>query len=116
MTANDFRAIQGDTYSIAGVTFAREAAKSLKGHPTSQTNEKLRETIAALEGWDGHLNAEARVAPLVSQMRLAFRSKIITGALGLERTRMYAWSNFDTSLDRIITTQPSDWLPPGVKR
>ena len=115
MTANDFRAIQGDTYSIAGVTFAREAAKSLKGHATSQTNEKLRETIAAFEGWDGHLNAEARVAPLVSQMRLAFRSKIITGALGLERTRMYAWSNFDTTLDRIITTQPSDWLPSGIK-
>jgi len=115
MTANDFRAILGDTYSIAGVTFAREAAKSLKGHATAQTNEKLRQTIAAFEAWDGHLNADAAVAPLVSQMRLAFRSKIITGALGLERTRMYAWSNFDTTLDRIITTQPSDWLPSGVK-
>ena len=115
ITANDFRAILGDTYSIAGVTFAREVVKSLKGHPTYQTDEKLRETIAAFEGWDGHLNADARVAPLVSQMRLAFRSKIITGALGLERTRIYAWSNFDTTLDRIITTQPSDWLPSGFK-
>ncbi|MCM3871361.1 MAG: penicillin acylase family protein, partial [Pyrinomonadaceae bacterium] len=115
LTADDFRAILGDTYSIAGVTFAREVAKSLKGHATYQTDEKLRETIAAFDGWDGHLNADARVAPLVSQMRLAFRSKIITGALGLERTKMYAWSNFDTTLDRIITTQPSDWLPPGVK-
>lgn len=115
MTANDFRAILGDTYSIAGVTFAREVAKSLKGHPTTQTNEKLRETIAAFEAWNGQLNAEARVAPLVSQMRLAFRSKIITGALGLERTRTFAWSNFDTTLDRIITTQPSDWLPSGFK-
>jgi penicillin G amidase len=113
MTANDFRAIQGDTYSIAAATFAREVAKSLKGHATAQSNEKLRETIAAFEGWDGHLNAEARVAPLVAQMRLAFRSKIINGALGLERARMFAWSNFDTTLDRIITTQPSDWLPSG---
>jgi penicillin amidase len=115
MTANDFRTILGDTYSLAGVTFARAAAQSLKGHPTSQTDEKLRQTIAAFEAWDGHLNAEAPVAPLVSQMRLAFRSKIITGALGLERTRTYAWSNFDTTLDRIITTQPSDWLPSGSK-
>jgi penicillin amidase len=115
MTANDFRAILGDTYSIAAATFAREAAKSLKGHATSQSNEKLRETIAAFEGWDGHLNAEARVAPLVAQMRLAFRSKIISGALGLERARSFAWSNFDTTLDRIITTQPGDWLPSDFK-
>ena len=115
MTANDFRAILGDTYSIAASTFAREAAKSLKGHTTSLSNEKLRETIAAFEGWDGRLNAEARVAPLVAQMRLAFRSKIINGALGPERASMFAWSNFDTTLDRIITTQPTDWLPSGFK-
>ena len=89
--------------------------RRLKGHATSQTNEKLRETIAAFEGWDGHLNAESRVAPLVAQMRLAFRSKIINGALGPERARLFAWSNFDTTLDRIITTQPSDWLPSGFK-
>ena len=114
-TADDFRAILGDTYSIAGASFAREAAKSLKGHATSQSNEKLRETIAAFEGWDGHLKAEARVAPLVAQMRLAFRSKIINGALGQERARVFAWSNFDTTLDRIITTQPGDWLPSGFK-
>ena len=115
MTANDFRAILGDTYSIAAATFAREAAKSLKGHATSRSNEKLRETIAAFEEWDGHLNAEARVAPLVAQMRLAFRSRIISEALGPERARLFAWSNFDTTLDRIITTQPSDWLPSGFK-
>jgi penicillin amidase len=115
MTANDFRAILGDTYSIAAATFAREAAKSLKGHAASQSNEKLRETIATFEAWDGHLKAEARVGPLVAQMRLAFRSKIINGAVGQERARVFAWSNFDTTLDRIITTQPSDWLPSGFK-
>ncbi|MDQ3667273.1 MAG: penicillin acylase family protein [Acidobacteriota bacterium] len=115
MTANDFRAILGDTYSIAAATFAREAAKSLKGHPASQSNKKLRESVAAFEGWDGHLNAEARAAPLVAQMRLAFRSKIVNGALGEERPRLFAWSNFDTTLDRIITTQPIDWLPSGFK-
>lgn len=115
MSANDFRAILGDTYSIAAATFAREAAKSLKRHATSQSSEKLRETIAAFEAWDGHLKSEARVAPLVAQMRLAFRSKIITGALGAERARLFAWSNFDSTLDRIIATQPSDWLPSSFK-
>ncbi|MBA3355010.1 MAG: penicillin acylase family protein [Pyrinomonadaceae bacterium] len=115
MSANDFRAILADTYSIAAATFAREAAKSLKRHATSQSSEKLRETIAGFEAWDGHLKSEARVAPLVAQMRLAFRSKIITGALGPERARLFAWSNFDNTLDRIIATQPSDWLPSSFK-
>ncbi|HET9787802.1 MAG TPA: penicillin acylase family protein, partial [Pyrinomonadaceae bacterium] len=114
MTAEDFRAILGDTYSIAGSVFAREAAKNLKAHPNSKSDEKLGATIADFEKWDGKLNADARVAPLVAQMRLAFRSKIINGALG-ERSRMFAWSNFDTTLDRIITTQPADWLPSGFK-
>ena len=111
ITADDFRAILGDTYSIAGATFAREAAKVLKGHPTFQSDEKLKQTVAAFESWNGRLDADSPTAPLVAQMRLAFRSKILTGALGTERVRSFGWANFDTTLDRIITTQPKDWLP-----
>ena len=44
-------------------------------------------------------------------MRLAFRSKILTAALGPELVRNYQWSNFDTTLDRIIKEKPPDWLP-----
>lgn len=115
MTAADFRSILGDTYSIAGSLFAREAAKSLKSHATFQDDQKLRETVTAMEVWDGRLNANARTAPIVAQMRLAFRSKILNGALGPERTRVFGWSNFDTTLDRIITTQPDEWLPRDFK-
>ncbi len=111
MTADDFRMILGDTYSIAATSFAREAAKSLKTHAAFTTDDKLKEAVARFESWDGKLNAESATAPLVAQMRIAFRSQIINGALGPERARIFAWSNFDTTLDRIITTQPSDWLP-----
>jgi penicillin amidase len=44
-------------------------------------------------------------------MRLAFRSKILTAALGQELVRSYQWSNFDTTLDRVIKDQPATWLP-----
>ncbi len=115
ITADDFRHILGDIHSIAGNTFAREAAKNLKGRATLESDLKLRETVAAFEAWDGRLNAESSVAPLVAQMRIAFRSKIITGALGPERARIFAWSNFDTTLDQIITTQPAEWLPREFK-
>ena len=111
ITADDFRAILGDTYSIAAATFAKEAAKILKGHASFQTDEKLKQAVAAFEAWNGRLDADSPTAPIVAQMRLAFRSKVINAALGAERARIFGWANFDTTLDKIITTQPKDWLP-----
>ena len=114
-TAEDFRKILGDTYSIAAALFARETARTLQGNPALQTDEKLKATIAQFQAWDGRLNSDSRVAPLLAQMRLAFRSKILNGALGEERAKIYAWSNFDTTLDQIITKQPAAWLPKGFQ-
>ena len=110
LSAEDFRRVLGDTYSIAGVFFTREAIKLLR--PTlTPADEKLRATLDAFEKWDGRVNAESSVAPIVSQMRLAFRSKILTAALGQELVRNYQWSNFDTTLDRVLKDQPAAWLP-----
>jgi penicillin amidase len=109
-STDDFRRIQGDVYSIAGKLFAQEAVKLLKPKLTA-SDEKLRATLDAFEKWDGRINAESPVAPILSQMRIAFRSKILTGALGPDLVRTFQWSNFDTTLDRIIKNQPADWLP-----
>jgi penicillin amidase len=109
-TSEDFRRILGDVYSIAGVHFAKEVVKTLRPKLTPE-DEKLRATLDAFEKWDGRVNAESSVAPLVGQMRLAFRSKILTGALGPDLVRGFQWSNFDTTLDRIVKDQPADWLP-----
>ncbi|HEU0253305.1 MAG TPA: penicillin acylase family protein, partial [Pyrinomonadaceae bacterium] len=40
-----------------------------------------------------------------------FRSKILAAALGPDLVKHYQWSNFDTSLDRILKDQPAAWLP-----
>lgn len=109
-TVEDFRRILGDVYSIAGAFFAKEAVKTLRPKLTPQ-DDKLRAVLDAFEKWDGRVNAESTVTPIVSQMRLAFRSKILAGALGPDLVRNYQWSNFDTTLDRIIKEQPADWLP-----
>ncbi|MEP6636697.1 MAG: penicillin acylase family protein, partial [Acidobacteriota bacterium] len=111
MTADDFRQIQGDVYSLAGETFAKEAAKNLKNVPAFKADEKLQQAVAAFEGWDARLTADSRVAPLVAQMRISFRSRILTAALGPELVKSFGWSNFDTTLDQIITKQPGEWLP-----
>lgn len=110
LSTEDFRRILGDVYAIAGVSFTREAVKLLRPKLTP-ADDKLRATLDAFEKWDGRVNAESIVAPIASQMRLAFRSKILTAALGPELVRNFQWSNFDTTLDRVLKDQPAAWLP-----
>jgi penicillin amidase len=110
LSIEDFRRVLGDVYSIAGVSFAREAVKLLRPKLTP-ADEQLRATLDAFEKWDGRANAESTVAPIVAQMRAAFRSKIIGGALGPDLARTFQWANFDTTLDRILKDQPASWLP-----
>jgi penicillin amidase len=114
LTAEDFRHIQGDVFSIAGTLFAQESVKILRSQLTP-TDEKLRATIDACEKWYGQINADSHVAPVLAQMRLAFRSRILTAALGEDLVKTFQWSNFDTTLDRVITEQPKDWLPKEFK-
>lgn len=112
--AESFRRVLGDVYSIAGVTFTKQVVKTLK--PTlGADDDRLRATLDAFEKWDGNMNAGSTVSPIASQMRLIFRSKILGAALGQELFRGYGWSNFDTTLDRIIVDQPADWLPKEYK-
>lgn len=118
LTVDDFRRIQGDVYSISLVTFARAAAKALKSEPgavatgsSSEPNEKLRKLVNDFETWDGMLAPDSRVAPIVSQMRTAFKQRILNAALGADLARTYGWPGSDTLIDRILSEQPREWLP-----
>jgi penicillin amidase len=110
LSADDFRRVLGDVYAIAGVSFTREAVKLLRPKLTP-SDERLSLTLDAFEKWDGRIDAESTVAPIASQMRLAFRSKILTAALGQDLVKNFQWSNFDTTLDRVLKDQPAAWLP-----
>ncbi|MFN2532487.1 MAG: penicillin acylase family protein [Pyrinomonadaceae bacterium] len=109
LTADDFRRIQGDVYSIAGMLFTQTVVRTLRSQLTPN-EQQLHDTLDAFEKWDGEVNADSRVAPIASQMRIAFRSRILTAALG-DLVKNYQWSNFDSTLDRIIEQQPKEWLP-----
>jgi len=111
LTADDFRAIQGDVYAIAGVTFARAVAKTLQGQLSASGDEGLRAAAESLQAWDGQLSVDSKIALLAAEMRIAFRTKIINAAIGETRAKNFGWSNFDTTLDRVVTEQPADWLP-----
>ena len=123
LTSEDFRAVQGDTYSIGGVGFAREAAKLLRalpprgdtaGQPTTDVG-KLRAAAALLESWDGRVVAESRAAPLVAEMRRAFRRRLLAAALGPERAARFSWGSDDLFFDRVIAERPPEWLPKEFK-
>jgi penicillin amidase len=111
LSADDFRRVLGDTHSIAGATFAHAVVRTLKGNAAAKGDAKLQQALAAMETWDGNVNADSAVAPIAAQMRLAVRSKVLTAALGPDLVKIFQWSNFDTTLDRIIVEQPKDWLP-----
>ncbi|MGZ8847638.1 MAG: penicillin acylase family protein [Pyrinomonadaceae bacterium] len=110
LTTDDFRRIQGDVYSIGLASFARDSAKILRPGLTAN-DQKLRETVTAFGSWNGEVTAESGVAPLAFQMRAAFRTRILTAALGPDLFNAYRWVNFETTLDRLLSEQPKDWLP-----
>lgn len=108
LDAADFRRILGDTYAIAGEIFVRETIRTMKGQTM---DEDMKKSLAAFASWDGRLDADSRVAPLVAQMRIAFRQRLLKAALGEELFKNFVWPNSDTFIDRIIQEQPREWLP-----
>lgn len=110
LTTDDFRRIQGDVYSIGYVLFAHETAKTLRPRLTA-ADAKLGELLAGFDQWDGLMTAESHLAPVLQQMRSAFRTRVLTAALGDDLVKVFQWGNFDTTVDRLIAEQPKDWLP-----
>lgn len=110
LTMDDFRRIQGDVYSIGLSSFARDSARILKPVLTPD-DQKLRDTITAFESWNGEVRADSAEAPVALQMRTAFRTRILTAALGPDLVKIFGWANFETTLDRIMSEQPKEWLP-----
>jgi penicillin amidase len=118
LTAEDFRAVQGDTYSIGGHIFAHEAVRLGRAvAPLTNADEErqFRAALALLEGWDGRVNVDSLAAPLAAEMRGAFRRRVLVAALGEERARQYDWGNDDEWIDRFIRENPKEWLPKEFK-
>ena len=111
LTAEDFRAVQGDTYTISGATFAREVAKVARAAGLDAKDEKWRETVKLFESWDGQLEPDARAPRLAVEMAGAFRTKILAGALGADLAKEYRWPASAIFFDRVIQERPQEWLP-----
>jgi penicillin amidase len=112
LSEEDFRAVQGDAYSIGGATFAREASKLLRtAQATATPDEKFRASLALLENWNGRVEIDSQAAPLVAELRAAFKRRILAAALGAERAREFRWATHDLFFNRIVSEHPAEWLP-----
>ena len=111
LTAEDFRAVQSDAYTISGAAFAREVAKVAREAGLDRRNEKWRETVELFEAWDGQLEPDARAPRLAVEMASVFRAKILAGALGADLAKEYRWPASATLFDRLIQERPKEWLP-----
>jgi len=119
LTTDDFRKIQSDVYSIASVTFARAAARTLKAASVSATESapgaiatgSFDKLVSDFESWDGMMSADSHTAAVVSQMRGAFRTRVLNAALGPDLLKTYTWAQSEVLIDRIATEQPREWLP-----
>jgi penicillin amidase len=107
--AGDFLAIQGDTYSYPDAIFAAEVIRF--GESLQSTSTEWRELIDKLRGWDGYSHAESTVMPIVVEMRKAFRDRMLTNAIGVERAQLYEWRNEGALIDKLIADRPGSWLP-----
>jgi penicillin amidase len=117
VTADDFRAVQGDVYSIGGAAFAREAAKLLRlpgASPASLAPSEVAAAAAILEAWDGRVTPDSLAPPLVGQMRTAFARRVMAGAVGPESASRIVWSN-NIFFDRAVLERPAAWLPKEFK-
>ncbi|HEY1402597.1 MAG TPA: penicillin acylase family protein, partial [Pyrinomonadaceae bacterium] len=119
LTAADYRAVQGDVYSIGGASFAQAAAQLLngdapRGNGAGQSNNadgKLRAAADTLRQWDGRVTTGSTAAPLVAEMSIAFRRRILNDALGEARARSFRWGSYDIFFNRVAAERPAEWLP-----
>ncbi|MGH9944822.1 MAG: penicillin acylase family protein [Pyrinomonadaceae bacterium] len=120
-SADTFRRIQGDTYTIGGVAFSQavlDVGRSLKTAPGPEQAElfdQFQNSLKQFAAWDGKLSADTPVGPLLAEMQVALRPRILNAAVGADRAAQYRWASGDLFINRLVTERPAAWLPAEFK-
>ncbi len=106
MTLDASSDIQMDTFSILNSRLAREIVKQKAASD---------ETLKILQGWDGKMSPDSQAALLIEYIRRAFRNRLLENAFGEERAKRIGWANDGNWENKLLTSQPKDWLPKEFK-
>ncbi|MCP9494387.1 MAG: penicillin acylase family protein [Pyrinomonadaceae bacterium MAG19_C2-C3] len=110
----DFARIQYDVYSVGGKFFADEAYKILSMRDATTDREAMPHidlTLKLLQTWNGEITPDSRGAAFVSNMRTAFRARVVAAVIGAERAKSYRGANVENFADMVLRTQEREWLP-----
>lgn len=113
LTADDFRNVQADVYSLPNVEFKQSLIKLAQ--TKIDGDEHWNELPGLLASWDGYLSGDSKAAIVVTAIRSAFEERLLKAVIGAERAKEFRWLNLGTFVDRIITEQPRAWLPSEFK-
>jgi penicillin amidase len=109
LTADDFREIQADTYSYPDATLKAELLKL--AHLPEAHGGEWHDIVSTLEGDDSTMKSDSVATGLTYSMRQALLHRILASYLGDDLAKRYSWPASATFLDRVITTEPREWLP-----
>ena len=109
LSADDFRAIQSDTYSFPDATFVGEIVRI--GRPLASSSDEWRQVLASFEGFDAMMKPDSKQMPLAFAMRTDFARRVLIASLGAEKAGLYNWGNSGTFFDWVITSRPREWMP-----
>ncbi len=110
----DFARIQYDAYSVGGKFFADEAYKILSMRDATIDREAMPHidlTLKLLQTWNGEITPDSRGAAFVSNMRTAFRVRVVTAVIGAELGKSYRGANVENFADMVLRTREREWLP-----
>jgi penicillin amidase len=111
LSLGDFRVIQADTYSFTDATFTGEVVKLARAN--FDKSPEWQKMLEDFDGWDGKASADSRAMLLSGKMHEAFEYHVLSIVFGDKREQHFPWPSRNTFIDKVITTRPVAWLPPG---
>lgn len=122
LTAADMLTLQTDVYSDLDHNIAQRLAYSID-HSTTK-DKRLHQAADLLRKWDGQVDANSPVPPIVNAAREAFWQLLLEPRLGSKLQtnmqdqampfwKLYAWGEKSYAAEQIIMHTPDRWLPPG---
>jgi len=110
LTPADMLKMQMDVHSEFDLVCADAFVYAVDHSP--HASSRARRAADLMRGWNGDMDSGSAAAQLTDSSRRALWRLLLQPKLGADWEK-YAWFNSGTALERLLTTRPQRWLPPG---
>jgi penicillin amidase len=122
LSAADMLSLQTDVYSDLDRVIAQRLAYAID-HSSSK-DKRLHQAADLLRNWNGVVDANSSVPPIVLSAREALWQLLLEPRLGVELRsnadgdatplwKLYSWGERSYAAEQLIMHTPNRWLPPG---